>query len=436
MEEGMQRTTRNWLPPYLDPAGFIPRITETRVLFQWPPFFFPEFLGKVIAFLQSDDARKMGFEFDYRRILPCTWKCSDESLFMVPLSLLAYFGANVFPKGLIGARFNEQSLGAAVHHGSINVDLGGSHVGYLPGERGGSFGYIWRPQQKEFTSDCGYLTSVFTPFASVYQDASQNILLFRPQGSKVLASIPNEFLQPNWSSHRVKLLVDIETFTAGQVEYRDDTTFTHTTVARSLFYVHPEFLQGLDPRDVEPFLQEKPTPIGRFLSPKYFNIFDTQAPLDQNGLPRERLMLYMKYIVAPKYSPVSLKAAIVNTNLEHNRLTDTLRSPEYTNYSFACFTGIFMDLFDHEVGNYYNLFQPLSITIKPAGKKSEVELTPEEIQFRFARLNPAEPRLNLLDMTGFKSVERLVERFTFKPGRFEEFSHHNEVASNGDEPQT
>ena len=178
----MPKTNRHWLPGYCHPQNFIPRAPETRVLFYHPPYYFPEFVGKAIRFLTSDDVRKMGFEYDPRRILPCTWKCADETMFLVGVSLYAYTGVNPFHKGVIGAIFNEASLAAAVHHGPINLDFGGSHVGYEPGEQGGVFGRIWRPQHKSFSADCGRLTKLITPFVTIYQDACRNILLFQPEG--------------------------------------------------------------------------------------------------------------------------------------------------------------------------------------------------------------------------------------------------------------
>ena len=75
----------------------------------------------------------------------------------------------------------------------------------------------------------------------------------------------------------------------------------------------------------------------------------------------------MKHILAAQNSPPPLKAAIVNTSLEHNRLTDTVRTARFKPYQFASFTGIFVDLYDEIVGNYVNLFQPLGLTVKPRG---------------------------------------------------------------------
>ena len=414
----MTMTNRHWLPQYCDPQSFIPRITETRVLFDRPPYYFPDFVGRAIAFLQSDETAKMGFKYDERQILPCTWKCADESMFHVPMSLLAYTGVNRFQKGMIGGRFNEGSVKAAVHHGSVNLDFGGSHVGYIPGDSGGTFGYIWRPQKKEFTSNCGHLTNVITPFVSVYQEACRSILLYRPNGEDVIASIPNEYLQPNWSSHTIKVLVDLDTFCAGVVDYKVETPHTKTSVARSLFRVAPEFFSELSSSDASMFLGEKPTPIGKYLKPKFFNIFDTNAELDQNGLPLERLQIYMKYIVGAQHSPSPLKAAIVSTNLEHNRLLDTIRSVEYQDYSFACFSGIFVDICDMDVGNYYNLFQPIALALKPASSMEVVEMTTEEMHDRFEKLAPVDPKLPLLDYAGFADAKTLVDRFTFRPGRF------------------
>jgi hypothetical protein len=417
----MIKTNRNWLPAYCNQDWFIPKVQETRVLFSRRPYFFPDFVGKAISFLQTDDAHKMGFHFDPHSMLPCKWKCSDESLFLVDLSLFAYTGLYPFDKGSIGGYFNESSLAAAVHHGSINLDFGGSHVGYTPGSEGGSFGYIWRPQRKEHSTGCGHLMSVVEPFKEVYQDACENILLYSPTGEKVLISIPNEYLQPNWSSHNIKLLVDLQTLTAGEVEYQENTPFTHTPIARSLFYVHPNFLDELKTEEARPFWSNQLTPIGRYLTPPYFSIFDADAKLDEQGLPQQRLLLYMKYIVAAKHSPAALKACIINTNLEHNRLTDAIRSEAFLPYTFASFTGIFIDIFDQEANNYFTLFQPIGLTVKPRGQRREVDLTPEEIHYRFDQLAPSAPKVDVEKLIGLASPERIVDQFSYKPGYFREF---------------
>ena len=43
---------------------------------------------------------------DYRRVVPCRWKCSDESLFSVDLSIWAYTRAFPFDKGKTGGMYN------------------------------------------------------------------------------------------------------------------------------------------------------------------------------------------------------------------------------------------------------------------------------------------------------------------------------------------
>ena len=412
-------TNRDWLPPYARPQRFLPRIQETRVLFSRPPYLFADFVGRALEFLKGPEAAKTGFRFDPSQALPCHWKCSDESLFQVDLALFAYTGLYPFKKGLIGGFFNEGSLGAAVHHGRINLDFGGSHVGYSPGEKGGRFGLIYRPQTRGHSSDCGYLVGTITPFVEVYQDACSNIMISSPDGEEFLVSIPNEFLQPNWSSHHIKLMVDLDTLTSGIVTYSDDRTHTHTPIARSLFHLSPEFLEELGAEDVRTLREKGPQPIGSRLSPNYFTIFDTKADLGEDGLPAQKIFLYMKYIVGARHSPPALKAAIINANLEHNRLTDAVRAEVYRPYSFASFTGIFIDYFDKETGNYQNLFQPVGMTIKPPGQTQQVDLPPEEIHRHLDALAPRKPKIDLGPVLGLEVAERLRESYTFKPGLFQ-----------------
>lgn len=414
----MRKNNQAWLPSYCQPSSFLPKVPETRALFSRRAYVFQDFLARAMSFLASDQARKMGFDYQPASALPCKWKCSDESVFGVDLHLYAFTGQYPFDKGLIGGHFNESSLGAAVHHGRINLDFGGSHVGYLPGQGGGLFGQIWRPLDQAASSGCGYLVSLLAPFKKVYDDACENILIFCPSGEKPLVSVPNEFLQPNWSSGNIKLLVDLDALTEGEVAYLQNKPHTHTMIGRSLFYLHREFLQeaGLD--QAKALCSSQPTPIGRNLGHRYFNIFDAQTALDEAGLPQQKLLLYMKFILAAQNSHESLKAAIVNTILEHNRLTDAVRAANFKPYDFVSFTGLFIDMYDEELGSYVNLFQPLGLNIKPKDKTREVELTPEEIHHVLDRLTPAQPKLQVPALLEPRQMDRLRERFTYQPGIF------------------
>ncbi len=413
----MPRTNRDWLPQYCNPDALLPKIPETRALFTRRPFLVQDFVGKTISFLESDEVKKMGFEYDRRRAIPCLWKCSDESLFGVDLAIWAYTHTYPFDKGKIGGRFNPGSLGAAVKHGSINVDIGGSHVGYLPGENGGSFGQIWRPAERRYAKDCGYLVNVIEPFQRVYQDACNNILVTQPAGERALVSIPNEYVQPSWSSERVKLLVDLDRLTDGEVGYRQARPHTHTMIDRSLFYLHPRFLDQLDSQEVVRLCSPRPRRIGHLLAHRYFNIWDTEAEL-LDGLPRNRLLLYMKFILAARNSPVSLKAAVVNTALSHNRLTDNVRAAEYRKYDFISLSGVFIDQYSRDTHSYVNLFQPMGMAIKPRGRTREHEFSPEEIHDIFDRMPLADPAIPLEGIFGYSRPDSVLDSWTFEPGRF------------------
>lgn len=414
----MNKSTRTWLPAYCAPDAYLPRIQETRALFSHPPYLFSDFVGRALGFLQSEQAGKMGFTYDPANTLPCKWRCADESVFGVDLALFAFTGQYPFDKGQIGGRFNEGALGAAVHHGLTNVDFGGGHVGYSPGPRGGHFGQIFRPLCGETSTDCGYLCSVVAPFKQVYDDACENILVFKPEGDRLLLSIPNEYIQPGWSSSSVKLIIDTDRLTDGDVPYQRDRPYTHTPIGRTLFFLKEGLLETLPEEEARRFQTPTPRPFGRRLTHPFFNIFDADAPLDEDGLPRQRLNLYMKYIVSAQNCPSTLKAAIVNTNLEYNTLTDAVRSPAYLPYSFASFTGVFIDLYHEPLQSYLNLFQPLGLSIKPAGSKAMVELLPEEIHELIDQQRPAVPVRPLEQVMGYAAPDDVRTLFTFEPGRY------------------
>jgi len=413
----MFMSNRIWLPHYCDPDAFLPKIQETRTLFSHRPYLFHDFVGRAMRFLESEDAQKMGFENDPSSTLPCLWKCSDESLFGSTLAIYAYTGQYPFDKGTIGGNLNEASIGAAVHHGHINIDFGGSHTGYIPNKDGGEFGRIWRPLQHGYSSNCGLLMSKMEPFRSVYDDACQNIMIFSPDGGQLLVSIPNEFLQPNWSSLNVKLLVDTDTLTTGDVQYNIDTPHTHTAIGRTLFRLNPDFIESQLASDTKKYFQSKPLPIGNNLTHRYFNIYDANAELDEYGVPKKRLNLYAKFILSAQHTPYPLKAAIVNSNLEYNKLTDAVRAVAYRDYCFASFSGVFIDLFYEPVKNYVNLFQPLGISIKPAGSTQCVELTPKEIFKRLDDLTPIEPKQLPVKMKEMDGCRKILDSFSYQPVR-------------------
>ncbi|MCP4901293.1 MAG: hypothetical protein GY906_30355 [bacterium] len=392
----------------------MPKVQETRSLFESRPYAFPDFVGRAYAFLKSNDVRKMGFEFHADQALPCKWKCPDESLFAADLAIYAQTGHYPFNKGKLGGGFNEKALGAAVHHGTINIDFGGSHVGYMPGKKGGSFGQVWRPQVSAPSPNCGYLSVLTSEFQKVFNDATNNILIYQPPGEKVFVNVPNEYVQPNWSSLAIKLLIDTDTLTYGEVEYEPMALQTHFPIGRSLFVLSDAFLDGLTAEERVRLMTPEPTPIGCSLSPKYFNIFDVDAEVDSHGLPQQRLLPYMKYILAARHAPPLLKAAIINTNIEHNRLTDMTRTEAFRPYAFASFSGVFIDLFDEASGRYGVLFQPLAIAIKPAGRQREIELLPGEIHERFDKLTPAVPAVPMEDVLRSASFESWTDAYTFE----------------------
>jgi hypothetical protein len=257
--------------------------------------------------------------------------------------------------------------------------------------------------------------ALIEPFKRVYDDAVDNILVFTAEEGRALVSIPNEFIQPGWSSGNVKLLVDLEALTAGTVAYDPAQPHTHKVAGRSLFRLHPKFTYALAPEVKATLLRPTPTPIGRELTAELFSIFDTAAEIDRDGMPRERLLPYMARILTSREVPYPLHAAVVNTNIEYNRLTDCLRQESFLPHSFASFTGIFLDLYDPAVG-YLNLFQPIGLTIKPAGRTREVEIPSAGIHEIFSRLEPVAPALPLRGVLGHDLAQaaRVRDSFQFR----------------------
>jgi hypothetical protein len=413
----MRTTNRNWLPAYLDPYSFLPMVQQTSLVFSEPPYLFQDFVGKAISFLQSDDVKKMGFDFNKSASLPCKWKCSDESLFGVDLCLYAYTGHYPFDKGIIGGYFNEASVAAAVHHAYTNLDFGGSHVGYIPGPSGGRFGRIPRPlYKKENSAGCGHLNALLTPFQEIYLDACKHILINKPNDD-FLISVPNEYLQPSWSRHPIKLLVDLESLVIDSIATDPEKIHTHKQAGRSLFKLDPKFISSLPSAAQASFCSEKQIPVGRHLKPVYFNVFDSTAELHPDGTPKKKLLPYMKHILAAKDAAPMLKAAVINTTIEHNSLTDCIRLSQYEPYAFACFTGVFIDIYDKQCQAYVNLFQPLGFCLKPAGRSREIEFHASELRAFIDPYKPAQQVHPLAGVLGYDYPQHILKQFTFHPGQ-------------------
>jgi hypothetical protein len=256
------------------------------------------------------------------------------------------------------------------------------------------------------------------PFMPVYRDACRNILVSRDEGHRPLISIPNEYIQPSWSTERIKLLVDLERLTDGEVDYNPDQPSTRTLLGRSLFHLHPDFLERIGETEARRLCTPRPKKIGRLMTHHYFQIWDTEAVV-HDGLPEQRLSLYMKYILSAKHSPEGLKAAVINTALEHNRLTDAVRNPAYRDYDFICFSGIFIDQYSEEARAYVTLFQPMGMAIKPRGRTRELEFTPEQIHDIVQRMPRAKPVIPLEDVFGYEHPKTVIDSFTYEPGKFQ-----------------
>ncbi|OGQ90975.1 MAG: hypothetical protein A2289_00675 [Deltaproteobacteria bacterium RIFOXYA12_FULL_58_15] len=408
-------TTRHWVPNYCHTDNFLPTVQETVILMANPPYFFPDFVGRAMAFLQSEAVAKLGFVFDPTSVLPCKWKCSDESLFGVDLALYAFTGQHPFDKGKLGGQFNEGAVAAGVHHCKTNIDFGGAHVGYIPGPNGGEFGHIQRPlNAEELSTDCGALMGIMRPYKEIYDDACRSILIYRPAGERILTSIPNEFLEPSWSSHNIKLLIDVERFCDGLVPYDVNIRHTHKLAGRSLFYVNDEFLLSVSSENLGRYSTPEKHRIGPELTSPFFHIFDVNPEME-GGVLRHRFLAYMKYILSSKVAPYPLKAAVTRSNIEYNKLTDCVRAEAFRHYSFASFTGVFIDMYDVAKRSYVNLFQPIGCSLKTADRIREHEFSAAELREAFDGLSPAKPVIPLKGVLGYDNADHLIADFTFRP---------------------
>jgi len=201
------------------------------------------------------------------------------------------------------------------------------------------------------------------------------------------------------------------------VAYRKELLYTHTQMGRSLFFLHQKLIDSLIANATGSLFTSEPKRIGRRLTHEFFNMWDSEAET-QDGRPVQRLLPYMKFILAAQNSPAQLKAAVVNTALEHNRLTDAVRNDDYRKYDFVSFSGVFIDHYSEETRSYVNLYQPMGMAIKPRGRTREVEFLPAQIHEILERMPLAEPRMPLEGVFGAERPQSVLDGFTFEPGKF------------------
>ncbi len=430
--------TRNKLPCQTQPRNILPAILPLSSVLEAPPFEVSDFVRRALGLLASRKGRKLaGADFTQTGTLPCKWTCADESLFTIDLVLYACTGRFPFDKGQLGGRFNPGTLGAGFHHGPLHIDLGGAHVGAVE-ESGGTFrfGHVLRPIAGTTSTDCGWLMQLLAPFKRVYDQACENILITKTLGSLV-ASIPNEYVHPGWTGDTVKLLVDLEAIGAetSPVSSRARTGFVHpdhrepsrdgrpssqcpppSCAGRSTFLLPEGFASRLS-RDRRGRLEMGDTvPMGRALRAQDFHLYDAGTVVDEQGLPRDRVLLYVKDILTATGTQYPLGAAVVSSCIEYNILTDSLRHESCRKYGAASFTGVFIDWYSEEAGNYVNLFVPIGFSVKRPGSCQILEFNPEEIRAMLHDCKPIQPLKDLNALLGYDPDRLEIPAFRFLSG--------------------
>ncbi len=438
----MSVNTNDWVPTHARPTAFLPATVAPETVFEPPPFEVSEFVRRALGMLASDRwIRAAGKEFDRTRLLPCKWKCADESLFSVDLVLHACTGQFPFDKGKLGGRFNPESLPAAFHHGPYHLDLGGSHVGVVEDGTGHlEVGYVTRPLQGTRSTDCGWLMQVLAPFKRVHDQACESILLARTDDTLRL-TVPNEYLHPGWSTSPVKLLLNLDALGAHRAETssgdrtrrrqeplnssRTSTAGPHATAGPvagcTTFAIPPDFVERLSNRQRLRLEAGEVVPVGQGLRPHDFHLYSTETVTDRDGLPVDRLLLYVKEIVAGGRAPYPLTGALINACIEYNALTDALRQDAFRPYGAASFTGVFIDRYDEALGTYVNFFAPVAFSLKIPGAREIIELNAAELRNELLEVRPADPARPLTAVLGYDPTRAIPPRFDFPR------SHHQDL---------
>ena len=394
---------RTDIPPYLATQDYLWNGMCSEELINTKVFLFSDFAARALNYLKSPGIKAKGFNYDATSSLPCTWKCSDESVFGIDLIVYGLTAKFPFNKGLIGGKYNAGSVGAAVHHGFGNVDFGGSHVGYVKDRPDDNFGYIWREAHNDYSSDCGYLMGVLKPFKKRYDELNK-LISFNKEDENIFVSFPFYMLESSKQDSSIKMILRDELFND------NNYVITDGMIKRM---VSKQVISRMDPETLNKLSSGLKISGKKVLKPEFFEIFDINAKLDEESNVQEGILAYMKYILSSSVLSYSVKAALINTGLEQALLRKTVSLEQYRYISFASFAGLIIDVYDPTVKNFINLYMPLELSLKAKGYTDVTVVEPAQLQEQILAQSPVEMQNKIAENTGICGTAEVLDDFSF-----------------------
>ncbi|MFC1690800.1 hypothetical protein ACFL0W_01350 [Nanoarchaeota archaeon] len=297
------------------------------------------------------------YEFDSKKTLPCRSFCSDETQMVIADLLSSYFGARPFNFGRVGALLALDRSPAAAHHGKNLVIVSAAHVGYDPNASNSAeqYGRIFRPQMDcsvdddhSHSSCCGKIVGTITPFKESYDRTSQDKLhLIKKEvggTEKYCIVINNSRLAP-FNDDKI-----LELHLEKLLKFKNDSPVEIDREANSIIYeANPGFVEDIGE---ENFLADKPTPIGKNLTGKYFDFRREVIKENEDGshLILKGLLPYMNRVVTSDIP--SFEAARIVSWGEFGKAVNAFghhtSELDLGERSIFLISGINLDYFDHE----------------------------------------------------------------------------------------
>jgi len=336
---------------------------------------YPEFVPKLYNF-----CKKLGFQKGF--IMPSRAFCSDENQGWPIILLTKHFGTFPFNHGRVGGIMAVDRHGPHAHHGEDSVIVQASHVGYDPDS--GHYGECTRPKMKgdHISKSCGKITHVITPYVEQYQFARRRIFLHRDDSDRYLISIKNSFI--DFPMHPVKqglvlrLPQIVDADQNGVIRPLSTESTTHT------YEISKSLKKRIDSTNYE-WKSDGGEGIGELLTADLFYFREDFHETGDFILLEKNLIEFMALIVTSKYP--SLRAAIINTQLEFARAVESIRrGEEYQGKNLLYIAGLNVDISQYKEFPATTYFVPWAAHIQLRDSTSEEYLHPVEQQKLFDSL--------------------------------------------------
>ena len=286
--------------------------------------------------------------FDRHLTMPSRAFCSDETQGCPTIQIKRQFGVFPFDHGVVGGLLAVDRHGPHSHHGEDMLLVQASHVGV--DDETGLYGAVRRVKMRggDLGATCGKLCGAIEPFIDDYELCINTTLATIRDDGRVMIDVDTQFLQKDRPMGTVlkydKLFakaLDNQFLPPQNVSSIRASFFASETFA-SHFITTLERERTV--KGAPPVEKNKPMPIGRALTARYFSCVYHSPPLDEpHSVVLANLIPTMPAIVTHEHP--ALAAAIANTQAEFESSYRSVSStPHYKGRNFMYIAGINVDV--------------------------------------------------------------------------------------------